>query len=165
MLFPWRCGIIPIARFQCQNKLTTFSMLPHQLAPYYRHTIESMFLALLLLHQIKTEDRKSTHASLQEFPAESSITPFRISCWLLAVAQGLRRAHAVLASWYDFSDLHSAQTKQQLFMEIHDYCLAINPRGPPGKKGSLNLMLQRYSSQTARSLVGIPSQERPLPAR
>ena len=164
-LFPWRSGSIPIARFQCRDKLTTFSLLPHQLAPYYRYTIESMLLAMLLVHQIKTEDGKSTQATLQEFPAESDVTPFRLSCWILAVIQGFRKAHAVLNAWYDFSSLHSEGNKQQWLLEIHAYCRALNPRGPPGKNGSLNLMLQRYSSQTARSLIGIPSQERPLPVR
>ena len=44
-LFPVQVGRVPVARFQClgiPGRLPTFSMLPHQLVPYFQHTLESM---------------------------------------------------------------------------------------------------------------------------
>jgi len=49
-LWPARDGVVSVARFQCRGavRYRTFSMLPYQLVPYHRYTLQSMILTVLL---------------------------------------------------------------------------------------------------------------------
>jgi hypothetical protein len=79
-----------IARFLCRSTGRTFSLLPCQLAPYHRYTIESMILALLLVLQVCREEDSGVSAALEEFPADSDVTPWLLAYWRGVVLRALR---------------------------------------------------------------------------
>jgi len=158
-LFPFRRARIQVPRFLCRTRGVTASLLPHQLAPYHQYTIESMVLALLLVFQVCAEDGVGVLAALEELPADSGVTPWLLACWLVTVLRGFRRAHAVLAGWAMLDGLRAARGWQGRLAEVHAYCSAFSPRGPPGPAG-LRRLVRRYSATAGRHLVGRPSQDR-----
>lgn len=159
-LFPYREGRVLIARFRCRKTMRTFSLLPHHLAPYHRYSVSSMAQALELSHQVQSEDGGGMAATVQELCPDSRVTPWLLSIWLTIFVVCLRRAHPVLRTWYELSRIRSGETTPELLIEVHQYVLAVSPRGPPGRPQSIHSLLKRYTRHTGRYLVGTPSQER-----
>ena len=159
-LFPFRKGRISIARFQCRNQGKTFSLLPCQLAPYHQYTVESILLALLLVGQLHHDENRGFACAARKLPADSNVTPWLLAFWLGVALRSLRRAHPVLAQWYDLSSIRSGERRFAQLHELCDYCKAFNSRAPPDGKRYYALMT-RYAEHTQHHLVGTPSHERP----
>jgi len=136
-------------------------MLPCQLAPYHRYTIESMVLALLLWRQVFAEDGGGPVAAAEELSADSGATPWLLRRWLGVLVAGLHLAHPVLRGWYDLEGIRSAGGRDWpgLLNEVYAYVAAFGSRDPPLRRG-LREALRRYGAATGRHLAGTPSQER-----
>lgn len=154
---------IPIARFLCRKRRKTFSLLPIQLIPYFQYTVGAVMRALLLGMQCWEAGQKGFHGAsvnVDEVDPESLVTPWLISCWLVAVLQGLRRGHAVLRPFYNLDGIHSCGAWE----EVTAYFAAF---GLSSKIQRLSLFMDlvtRYSRATGQFLFGTPSQYR-SPAR
>jgi hypothetical protein len=157
-LFPFGRGKVLVARFLCRQGKGTFSLLPCQLAPYHRYTIESMVLAVLLWRQVYSEEGV-VGAVEKELSGDSEVTPWLLRHWLGVLVAGLRLAHPVLQRWYDLDDIRSARGRDGLLDEVHAYFVVFGSRDPPLRE-CLPEVLGRYSAATGRHLVGKPSQER-----
>jgi hypothetical protein len=158
-LFPFRRGMIPVARFVCRDGHGTFSLLPWQLAPYHRYTIESMVLAVLLWRQVLAEDGGGAGAAVEELPGDSDVTPWLLQHWLGVLVAGLRLAHSALREWYDLDGIRSAGDRSGLLDEVHAYAVGIGGRDPPSRSG-LREAMRRYGAAAKRPLAGRLSQER-----
>ncbi len=158
-LFPFREGAVPVARFQCRERRRTFSLLPHQLAPYHLYTIESMILAVVLWAEVQAAEGGGASAAVEELPGDSHVTPWLLRHWLGVVVVGFRGGHAVLCQWYELSGIHSGDRPEERLGEVYGYFLSFGSRGPPSRTG-LREMVRRYSRVTGRPFLGIPSQER-----
>lgn len=158
-LFPFERGLVLVARFQCRALKRTFSLLPWQLVPYHRYTLESMALAVLLWRQVFAEDGGSAGAAVEELPGDSGVTPWLLHRWVAVLVAGLRLAHPVLRRWYDLDGIRSATDRAGLLDEAHAYLSAIGCRGPP-PRGGLGEAPRRYGAVAGRHLAGRPSQER-----
>lgn len=158
-LFPFREGMIPIARFQCRTLRRTFSLLPHQLAPYHLYTIESMIMAVVLWSELLAREGNGATAAVEALPGDCHVTPWLLRHWLGLVLVGFRGGHAVLCRWHDLSGLHSGERLLERLDEICDYYRSLGSRGPPSRLG-LREMVRRYSRVTGRPFLGAPSQER-----
>jgi hypothetical protein len=139
--------------------LSTFSLLPCQLAPYHRYTIESMLGLLLLVGEVRQEKDGGVCAAIGELVGDGDPSPSLVAFWLNVVLRSLRRAHSVLAAWYDLTKIHTGQTRPEQYEEVYSYCMAFQPRAPPGRR-SLREPCQRYAQLTGFSLIGIPFQLR-----
>ena len=160
-LFPvYRTGEVLVARAQCRTTRRTFSLLPHQLAPYHRYTVDSMVSAVLLawgLSQGQGEPRRER--TLEELPADCDVTLWLVRCWVQTLAQGLRGAHPVLCGWHDLSAVRSGTGPADQLREVAQYLGALGARGPPRIEGIEEVLL-RYGSRTGRFLIGTASQDR-----
>ena len=154
-LFPYREGMVPIARFQCRSGKRTFSLLPYQLAPYHAYTVESMILAVVLWAEIHAAGDGEAEAAVEELPGDCEVTPWLLRNWLEVVIVGLHRAHSVLCSWIELTDIRSGDDTVEKLDEVSRYVRRLGSRGPP-----LRAAIQRYSRQAKRHLLGVPSQER-----
>jgi hypothetical protein len=153
---------IPIARFLCRSRKTTFSLLPIQLIPYFQYTVSAVIGTLLLVFQCRRMGQQGFHGASVGVDPESLVTPWLIVCWLRIVLQGLRRGHRVLMGFYDLGEIRSQQHRPP-WEEMAGYFLAfaLRPQAPPGHiEEVIERVLYRYSRSTARFLFGIPSQSR-----
>ena len=158
-LFPFREGKVPIRRFQCREKMRTFSLLPHQLAPYHKYTIESMILSVLIWCEFHREAGVGASLAVEELPGDCQVTPWLLRRWLGIVLTGFHGGHSILCAWYDLSGIRSGENLPEMIYEVYSYYHGLVPRGPPSRM-ALRGMVQRYSKATGRHLLGIPSQER-----
>lgn len=161
-LFPFRRGMVPVARFQCRQEKRTFSMLPCQLAPYHRYTLESMVLAVLLWRQVLVEEGVGAGAAVEELPGDSDVSPWLLRHWLGVLVAGFRLAHSALREWHDLDRIRSAGSRDQvgLLDEVHAYVAAFGGgRDPPSRSG-LREAMRRHGAATRRPLAGRLSQER-----
>ena len=158
-LFPFRDARVLIARFQCRSLLQTFSLLPHQLAPYSRYTIRSKVLALLLAHQIHQDAGSGVYAAPQELPHDCLVTPYLLLVWLSEVVRALRRAHPELRAGVDLSQVRSGADLKSQLVEVSTYVWAFSPRGPPGAR-AVDRMLRHYALRTRMFFLGAASQDR-----
>jgi hypothetical protein len=158
-LFPYREGMVSVARFQCREVKRTFSLLPYQLAPYHLYTVESMIKAVVLWSEILADGDGGAAAAVEELPGDCAVTPWLLRNWLGVVIVGLRAAHSVLCRWVDLSSIRSGEDTAGRLNEVSGYFQSLRSRGPPSRS-ALRTMVQRYSLETKRHLLGIPSQER-----
>jgi hypothetical protein len=160
-LFPvYRKGEVLVARCQCRQTLRTFSLLPHQLAPYPRYTVDSMVLALMVAAGLFQEQgRPGLDKTLEELAADCDVTLWLVHCWVQTLAQGLRGAHAVLCGWHELWAVRSGTGLADTLSEVAQYLGALGARGPPRIEGIEEVLL-RYGSRTGRFLIGKASQER-----
>jgi len=154
-LFPYREGMVPIARFQCRSVKRTFSLLPYQLAPYHAYTVDSMILAVVLWAEIHAAGDGGSGAAVEELPGDCGVTPWLLRNWLGVVIAGLRRAHPELCRWIELTEIRSGDDTAEKLDEVSRYVQRLGSRGPP-----LRAAIQRYSRQAKRHLLGVPSQER-----
>jgi hypothetical protein len=100
---------IPIARFKCRRVLTTFSLLPIQLIPYFQYTVVAVIGALLLGYNYWQSGQRGFFGASLKVDQESLVTPYLIVCWLQVVLRGFRRAHPELRQFYDLSGVRSSE--------------------------------------------------------
>jgi hypothetical protein len=135
-------------------------LLPIQLIPYFQYTVTAVLGTLLLAHHYRQMGRRGFYSASIEVDADSSVTPWLVVCWLVIVARGFRRAHAVLRRFYNLSDIDARTHRQALFKEVSGYFLAfgLNQKIPWAQR--LLTLCRRYSQSTSLFLFGLPSQQR-----
>jgi hypothetical protein len=171
-LFPdFKKKRIPIARFLCRHRRKTFSLLPIQLIPYFQYTVEAVMGTLLLGMGCWQRGQRGFHGASMAVDPESSVTPWLITCWLVAVVQGLRRGHTALRRFYPLDSLRTSEAWEEAAAYFAAFGLSIRvgttvvptpDHGRPKIKGPSLLMglLCRYGRATGQFLFGTPSQYR-----
>lgn len=150
---------MPVARFLCDKRQNTFSILPTQLIPYFQYTMNAVIGTLLLVLHCRLMGQKGFHGASVAVDPDSLLTPWLIACWLEVVVLGFRRAHGVLRQWYKLTDIRSGGSIAP-WDEAAGYFLCFGWRlrtrwGPP-----LHSLVNRYSRSTRLFLFGTPSQYR-----
>jgi hypothetical protein len=159
-LFPeFKKERVPIARFLCDKRKRTFSLLPSQLIPYFQYTVNALIGTLLLGLQCRQMGQKGFHGASVAVDPDSLVTPWLIACWLAVVVIGLRRAHGVLRRWYPLTEIRSSHSSAA-WEEAAGYFLCFGWHlktrwGPP-----LQSLVNRYSRNARLFLFGTPSQSR-----
>jgi hypothetical protein len=148
---------IPIARFMCRRCRKTFSLLPIQLILYFQYTVCAVMGTLLLEMDCWDKGQKGFHGAsvkLDEVDSENLVTPWLITCWLVAVVHGLRRGHAVLRQFYNLDGIRTSEAWEEAAAYFTTFSLKID------RLSLLMDLLSRYSRATGQSLLGTPSQHR-----
>lgn len=162
-LWPEEKGEVPIARFQCLGKHMgeTFSMLPHQLIPYQRYTVETILKALLLWRAYARNPGVSgtAYGMVQTLSGETNVTPWQLRKWLVVIHLGFISAHGELSTRYDFSEVPREGGVRGHLETVHGYMAAFS-RGPPAEVSTVMMALKIYCQITERFLFGRPSQSR-----
>ena len=142
MTFYWRYAIelfpefkkkrIPIARFLCRKRRKTFSLLPIQLIPYFQYTVDAVVGTLFFGMGCRQMGQKGFHGASLEVDPDSGVTPWLITCWLIAVVRGLGRGHAVLKRLYNLDDVRTLE-RAQGWQEgaayyVHQKGMRVHPR-------------------------------------
>ena len=149
---------IPIARFLCRKRQSTFSLLPIQLIPYFQYTVTAVIGTLILGFQYWQMGKRGFYGASVSVDADSLVTPYLVVCWLAVVARGFRRAHAVLRRFYNLSDIEIKPHRAALWKEVSGYFLAfgLKPKIPWTQR--VLALCRRYSRSTNRFLFGRCSQ-------
>lgn len=147
---------IPIARFICRQCRKTFSLLPIQLIPYFQYTVGAVMGTLLLGLGCWQMGQRGFHGALEGVDPESLVTPWLITCWLVAVVRGLRRSHAVLRQFYNLDGIHTSGAWE----EAAAYFAAFGLRSKIDRFSLWMDLVCRYSRRTGQFLLGTPSQYR-----
>jgi hypothetical protein len=159
-LFPeFKKKRIPIARFVCRKRRKTFSLLPIQLIPYFQYTVGAVMGTLLLGMGCWQMGQKGFHGAsvkVDEGDPESLVTPWLITCWLIAVVQGFRRGHAALRPFYNLDGIHTSGAWE----ETVAYFAAFGLRPKIDRLSLLMDLMYSYSRSTGQFLFGTPSQYR-----
>ncbi len=159
-LFPeFKKKRIPIARFMCRRRRKTFSLLPIQLIPYFQYTVGAVVGTLFLGMGCWQMGEKGFHGAsvrVDEVDPESLVTPWLITCWLVAVVQGLRHGHAALRQFYNLDGIHTSGA----WKEAAVYFAAFGLRLRIDRLSLLMDLVYRYSWSTGQFLFGTPSQYR-----
>jgi len=159
-LFPeFKKKRIPIARFICRQRRKTFSLLPIQLIPYFQYTVGAVMGALLLGMGCWQMGQKGFHGASVEVDPESLVTPWLITCWLVAVIRGLRRGHAVLRRSYNLDGIRTLE-RTQGWQEAAGYFVAFGLESKIDWHCLSMDLVYRYSRGTGQFLFGTPSQYR-----
>jgi hypothetical protein len=154
---------IPIARFLCRKRKVTFSMLPIQLIPYFQYTTSSVLGVLLLAMGCWLKGQRGFFGASIDVHPDSLVTPWLVACWLTVIHRGFRRAHDLLAGFYDLSCV-SARQRFASWQQTQHYFLAFGIKPDILWLPPLLDLLCRYSRATKQFLFGTPSQLR-LPLR
>ena len=159
-LFPeFKKKRIPIARFMCRRRRKTFSLLPIQLIPYVQYTVGAVVGTLFFGMGCWQRGQKGFHGAsvkVDEVDPESLVTPWLITCWLVAVVQGLRRGHTALRQFYNLDGIHTSGAWE----EAAAYFAVFGLRSKIDRLSLLMDVLSRYSRSTGQFLFGTPSQYR-----
>jgi len=159
-LFPeFKKKRIPIARFLCRHRQKTFSLLPIQLIPYFQYTVGAVVETLLLGMGCWQKGQQGFHGALETMNPESLVTPWLISCWLMAAVRGLGRSHAVLRQLYGLDSVRS-QEGAKGWEEAAGYFVAFGLEPKMQWRSLLTDLLCRYSRRTSQFLFGTSSQYR-----
>jgi len=160
-LFPFRKRRVPVPRFSCRCTGATFSLLPVHLIPYFQYTVDAVIGTLLLGLRYREVGQQGFYGAAVEVDAESDVTPWLVACWLSVVARGLRRAHAVLADWYDLGHVRTGEEGPgAAWGELGAYWIAFARGSPPEGPRIVLVPVRRYALATGRFLIGSPSQSR-----
>ena len=163
-LFPYREGVVEVARFQCTTTRTTFSLLPVQLIPFVRYTASSVVGALLSVWVLVRDNRGHGLGTLLEKDArlleESRVTAWLLETWLQAVLSGLRRAHQLFARRPDLRGQRSPAVREAGLEQIASYFGTLGVRAPPRHAPGIVRILSRHGRVNGRFLIGIPSQSK-----
>jgi hypothetical protein len=98
---------------------------------------------------------------VDEVDPDNLVTPWLITCWLVAVIQGLRRGHAALRQFYTLDGIHTCGA----WKEAAAYFAAFGLRPKIDRLSLLMNLVYRYSRATGQFLFGTPSQYRGAPRR
>ena len=162
-LFPeFKKKRIPIARFICQKRRKTFSLLPIQLIPYFQYTVGAVVGTLFLGMGCWQKGQKGFHGAsvkVDEIDPESLVTPWLITCWLVTVVQGLRHGHAALRQFYNLDGIHTPN-RVGTWEEAAPYFAAFGLKPKVQWYPLLMDLVERYSRRTGQFLFGMPSQYR-----
>jgi len=159
-LFPdFKKKRIPIARFMCRRRRKTFSLLPIQLIPYFQYTVGAVVGTLFLGMGCWQMGQKGFYGASVKVDPESLLTPWLITCWLVAVVQGLRRGHAALRQFYNLDGIHTSG----VWEEAAAYFAAFGLRPKIDRPSLLMDLVYRYGRATGQFLFGTPSQYRNSP--
>lgn len=159
-LFPeFKKKRIPIARFLCRKRRKTFSLLPIQLIPYFQYTVGAVMGTLLLGMECWQTGQKGFYGASGAVDPESLVTPWLITCWLIAVVRGLGRGHAVLRRLYNLDGVRTLE-RAQGWQEVADYFAVFGLERKMEWRCLLMDLLCRYSRRTGQFLFGTPSQYR-----
>jgi hypothetical protein len=153
---------IPIARFMCRRRRKTFSLLPIQLIPYFQYTVGAVVGTLFLGMRYWQKRQKGFHGASLEVDPESLVTPWLITCWLVAVVQGLRHGHAGLRQFYNLDGIHTPN-RVGTWEEVAQYFAAFGLKSKVHWYPLLMDLVDRYSRKTGQFLFGTPSQYRSSP--
>ncbi|MEW6376206.1 MAG: hypothetical protein AB1502_10525 [Thermodesulfobacteriota bacterium] len=153
---------IPIARFLCRRRRKTFSLLPIQLIPYFQYTVGAVVGTLFLGMGCWQMGQKGFHGAsvkVDEVDPGSLVTPWLITCWLVAVVQGLCRGHAALRQFYNLDGVHTL-AKAEGWQEAATYFVAFGLKPKMDSIALLMDLMYRYCRATGQFLFGTPSQYR-----
>ena len=136
-------------------------MLPHQLIPYQRYTVETILRALLLWREYSREREApvSAYRMVQTLSGETGVTPWQLRKWLLVIRHGFLAAQGELCARYDFSSISRTDSIPGCLETVHGYVAAFS-RGPPLQVSAVLTVLHLYGQITGRFLFGRPSQSR-----
>jgi hypothetical protein len=159
-LFPeFKKEQVPIARFLCQNRKRTFSLLPIQLIPYFQYTVSAIIGTLFLGVSCWQTGRVGFAGAEASVDPESKVTAWLIFCWLMVVVTGLRRGHAELMLLYDLSRIQTSQAAVP-WQEFAEYFVVFGIDPETTWRPLLHALIYRYSHRTRQFLFGTPSQYR-----
>ena len=159
-LFPsFKKKRIPIARFKCRRVLTTFSLLPIQLIPYFQYTVFAVIGTLLLGYNYWQSGQRGFFGASVEVDQDSLVTPYLIICWLQVVLRGFRRAHPVLGRFYDLSGARTSEGRLG-WEEVAGYLSAFGWKPDIPFVPLFFKLLHLYSQQARYFLFGTASQHR-----
>jgi len=159
-LFPeFKKERVPIARFLCQKRRSTFSLLPIQLIPYFQYTVNAVIGTLFLGVSCWRMGQTGFCGAEVSVEPESNVTAWLIFCWLMVVVAGLRRGHAELTLLYDLSRIQTSETGVP-WQEFSDYFVVFGIDPETTWSSRLYILLYRYSQRTQLFLFGTPSQYR-----
>jgi hypothetical protein len=135
-------------------------LLPIQLIPYFQYTVRALIGTLLLGYQYWQVGQRGFYGASVEVDADSLVTPWLVVFWLATVVRGLRRAHAVLAQFYNLRNVHSLSDRTALWQEMSNYFLAFGIKSTIAWMPLVVTLCRRYSRATNRFLFGTASQQR-----
>ena len=130
-LFSERDERVLVARFRCNRTGRTFSLLPHELAPYHMYTVPSMLRVLALMHALFGAPERSLESIIADLPSDCAVTVYLVRCWARTVVRGFRRSHSTLARLHDLTVVGSDSGFRGEVSEVHAYLVACGARGPP----------------------------------
>jgi len=162
---------IPVARFLCRRRRKTFSLLPIQLIPYFQYTVGAVVGTLLLGMGYWQMGQKGFYGASLGVDPESLVTPWLITCWLVAVLGSVRRAQGFLREFYNLEGIRASETWEELAAYFLAFGLSIRvgttveptPSHGSPKKDWFSLLMEliyRYSQRTGQFIFGRASQYR-----
>jgi hypothetical protein len=136
-------------------------MLPCQLVPFHRYTVDSILVALLLASELSKPNQPGFFRAVDELPPDAPLSSWQLKRWLTLVVRGLRRAHSTLGYERDLSQVRSGTTVVEQLSEVVAYVGVFQERdrGPPGAC-AVGRLLRHYQHRSSHFLLGSPSQER-----
>ena len=151
---------MPIARFICPRRQSTFSLLPIQLIPYFQYTVNAVLGVVLLAFRYWQMGQRGFYGASDQVDPDSMVTPYLVGYWLTAIISGFRRAHGILVRFYDLSDVKTFSQGSGLWDEASGYFLALGIKPEISWPLLIRTLLIRYSRTTSRFLFGTASQHR-----
>jgi len=162
-LFPdFKKKRVPIARFMCRRRRKTFSLLPIQLIPYFQYTVGAVVGTLLFGMGCWQKGQRGFYGASLEVDPESLVTPWLITCWLVAVVRGLRHSHGALRQFCNLDGIHTPH-RVGTWEEVALYFVAFGLKPKVQWYPLLIDLVDRYSRRTGQFLFGTPSQYRSSP--
>jgi hypothetical protein len=138
----------------------TFSLLPHQLAPYHRYTIASMVFAAAAL--CYTAGCQQPHESaLVLLPADVMTTVWLVRTWVRNLRRAMSAAHHLLLQRYDLDQLSTDGIRDDIGV-LRAYLVAILGTGPPDAQAAPTAVatMLGHCVRKRRFFLGTPSQLR-----
>jgi len=151
---------VPIARFICRRRQSTFSLLPIQLIPYFQYTVNAVLGVVLLAFRYWQMGRRGFYSASVQVDPDSMVTPYLVGYWLTAIISGFRRAHGILAGFYDLGDVKTFSQRSGFWNEASGYFFALGIKPDISWPPLIRTLLIRYSRTTSRFLFGTASQQR-----
>lgn len=151
---------VPIARFICRRRQSTFSLLPIQLIPYFQYTVNAVLGVVLLAFRYWQKGYRGFYGASMQVDPDSMVSPYLVGFWLAAIISGFRRAHGILVRFYDFSDVKVFSQGKGLWYEASGYFLAFGLNPAIALAPLICTLINRYSRTTRRFLFGTASQHR-----
>ncbi len=139
-------------------------MLPIQLIPYFQYTVGAVIETLfhgMGCWQMGQKGFYGASVKVDEVDPDNLVTPWLITCWLVAVIEGLRRGHVALRQFYTLDGIDTCGA----WKEAAAYFAAFGLTPKMDRLSGLMDLVYRYSRATGQFLFGTPSQYRSAPRR